>query len=323
MNPKRLALKLGSRLWSQANRLVREARKVRGIEGQRLPCRVISVGNLQAGGTGKTPLVIEIARESVRRGLQICVLSRGYGSVWESRGGVIIPGEPGPDPEVCGDEVALIHAEVPEAWIGIGRDRVGQFEELVQLAETKTGRSFDLAILDDGLQHWKIERDLNVVAVTDTRFGEALFRETFDVLTPFDLVVLTKGESFPEGIPDGADRVAVEYTYPMNPEEFPAGGYRLVCGVGDPERTRATLVRAGFPIESMVSFPDHHPYHLFEIERILSECETAGIRVLLTGKDWVKWQRHGVARERVTVVEPRIRFRTGQEIWERRVWENV
>ena len=89
--------------------------------------RVISVGNLQVGGAGKTPLVALIAKEANTRGLSVCILTRGYRGEWEKDGGILFPKDLA-DPRLCGDEAALLREEVPEAWIAVGRNRVVQYE---------------------------------------------------------------------------------------------------------------------------------------------------------------------------------------------------
>lgn len=313
MNGKRLV----SKGWSLANRAARWSYRAGLRESVRLPCRVVSVGNLQVGGSGKTPLVIHLAREAVARGLQVAILTRGYASAWERDGGTILPSDANVSPYLCGDEAALIHERVPEAWIGVGRDRVRSFERLVATTEVRGERSFDVVILDDGLQHFRIERDLNVVAMTDADRDRMIFREDAGALSSTDFLVLTKGNEFPPGTPAGNPKAKIEYRFPE-----PAAGTRfaLVCGLGDPERTRALLEAAGYAIEQMMSFPDHHPYALVEVERILREAEGLGLRVLITGKDAVKWLNLGVRREQVDVVEPEIAFREGEALFRERVW---
>ncbi len=74
-------------LWSSASELINLLLKVGVLKGVSLGCRVMSVGNIQAGGSGKTPLVIQIAKEAVAKGLKVCILSRGYKSEWERTGG--------------------------------------------------------------------------------------------------------------------------------------------------------------------------------------------------------------------------------------------
>jgi tetraacyldisaccharide 4'-kinase len=307
-HPKRVA----SLLWAGANRVTRYARD-RGIfEPIHLPVATIGIGNVQAGGAGKTPLAIRLARDAIAEGLQVAVLLRGYRGAWERTGGILTPFEPAPSPGLCGDEAALIRDQVPGVWIGVGADRVAQFETL-QSAAGLTKRPFDLVILDDAYQHWRIRCDRYVVAVTDAEFGERVFRDDYSAIGPDDVVVLTKGEHFPKALVDHANRVRARYRFkPGNPSLR----YRFVAAIGDPERARDALRDAGYRIDDMTVFPDHHAFTLPEIEKILAESRSTESMVLLTGKDWVKWRSLGTSVESVEIVEPEIAILEGESIWQ-------
>jgi tetraacyldisaccharide 4'-kinase len=119
---------LASLLWSIGSWFARGTAK-RVV----LSARVISVGNIQVGGAGKTPLVAHLARQGIKRGLKVCILCRGYGGAWEADGGVLPPQDSRaarPDGQNCGDEAALLHDLVPQAWIGVGADRAASFNEV-------------------------------------------------------------------------------------------------------------------------------------------------------------------------------------------------
>lgn len=300
--------------WSGVNRLARQARDRRWIEARQLPVRTVGVGNLQAGGTGKTPLTIRIARDAIANGAQVAILTRGYRSYWEGRGGILAPGDPVPSPDLCGDEAALIRDRVPEVWIGVGANRILQFDQLQSAAALRTGRGFDLVILDDALQHWKILCDRYVIAVTDSEFGEQIFRESFSVVRSQDLVVLTKGADFPAELRDHPLRAHIRYRLGT---PRPNRRYRFVAALGDPERARESLIAAGFPIQGMTVFPDHYEFKAVEVERILGEASELSETILLSGKDWVKWRALGVREDQVDVVEPEIEFLAGEDVWRR------
>ena len=305
-SPKRLA----SVLWSSANRATRYARDRGFFEPARLPVPTIGIGNVQAGGAGKTPLAIRLARDAIAEGLQVAVLLRGYRGAWENAGGILTPYEPAPSPGLCGDEAALIRDQVPGVWIGVGADRIAQFEALQSAATLE--RPFDLVILDDAYQHWRIRCDRYVVAVTDTKFGDRVFRDDYSAIGPGDVVVLTKGDVFPKALAGHANRVRARYRFkPGNP----ALRYRFVAAIGDPERARDTLGEAGYAIRDMTVFPDHHAFSLPEVEKILEESRLTESMVLLSGKDWVKWRSLGVDVEAVEIVEPEIEILEGESIW--------
>ncbi|MBS1961087.1 MAG: tetraacyldisaccharide 4'-kinase [Bdellovibrionales bacterium] len=306
--PKRMA----SLLWSGANQIARYARERGLLTSEPLPVPTVGIGNVQAGGAGKTPLTIRLARDAIAAGYQVAVLLRGYRGAWERSGGILSPYEPSPSPALCGDEAALIRDQVPGVWIGVGADRSASFEKLASSAQLRTGRQFDLAILDDAYQHWRVRCDRYVVAVTDAKFGDRVFRDDYSAIGPEDVVVLTKGEAFPDALAKHPNRVRAHYR--LNPGEANRK-YRFVAAIGDPERARRSLTDAGYVVRDMTVFPDHHAFSLPEIEKILEEADSTGTTVVLSGKDWVKWRALGIEADRVAVVEPEIEIVEGEAIW--------
>jgi tetraacyldisaccharide 4'-kinase len=309
-SPTRIAASL---LWSTANHAARAARARGWLRSAKLPARTIGIGNLQAGGAGKTPLTAKIAREAAARGMTVAILTRGYRSRWEDTGGTLAPGDAA-DPAICGDEPALLHELAPEAWIAVGADRVAGFERLRAQAAARGAKAFDLVLLDDALQHWKITCDRYVVAVTDARAGDAFFRDFDSAVAPEDLLVLTKGERFPKGLDSHPNRVRA--TYRLGTPD-PQARYRLVTAIADPARARSSLEKAGYRIVEASTFPDHHDFTRAEADRLIEESAARGERPLLTGKDWVKWRALGVSASSVTVVEPEIAIIDGQDRWDR------
>lgn len=307
-----LPQRVASVVWSRMNRAARFARNHEWIQSEKLSARTIGIGNLQAGGAGKTPLTIRIAREALAEGLQVAVLMRGYRAAWERTGGILSPHEPRPSPELCGDEPALIYDQVPGVWIGVGADRIAQFEKMQSLVSQKAGRQFDLVLLDDAFQHWKIRCDQYVLAVTDAEFGERVFRDDFSSVRAEDLVVLTKGEEFPKALSTHPRKVKARFK--IRPA---ASGkrYRFVAALGDPERARASFTGAGYLITGMTVFPDHHAFTSLEAARILEEATSLGEAVLLSGKDWVKWRALGIPESAVEVVEPEVEIYEGGDYW--------
>ena len=307
---------LGSKLWSTANRMVRHAKDKGWIEAVQLPSRVISVGNVQAGGTGKTPITIFLAKQAISKGLQVAILTRGYRSIWEKTGGIISPLDTTPSPYLCGDEVALIREQVKDVWIGVGADRIEQFEKLCSIASMRGERQFDIVILEDGFQNYKIKKDLEIVTLTSEVFGEKLFRDELSAIEKNHLVVLTKGDYFPEGLNPESPKVVVRYRYPKPAHD----SYLFVCALADPLIAKGSLIKAGYQIKSMASFSDHHPYTVDEVRVLIKEADALNWRVLITGKDWVKWRDLGVLEGSVTVIEPEVEFVSGEDIWNEKVW---
>jgi tetraacyldisaccharide 4'-kinase len=305
-----------SAVWSSLSAAAR-ALSGRGVLGStRLPVRVISVGNIQVGGAGKTPLVARIAAEAHEHGLRACILSRGYGGTWERSGGVILPGGPMPHARDCGDEAALLHDLAPHAVIGVGADRVTQFEAAREASEL----AFDLVILDDGFQHWKIKKDVEIVALTSLKRGEVLFRDWSRALEHAHLVVWTKGEEKPQTRDKPMVRVHYRLLGPVDSQK----PYWLVTGVAD-GRSVADLARqSGYLIVRHISFPDHARYAESKVRELIAEARQAGVRLAVTGKDWVKWRDMGCAPDEIAeiaVLEPELEWLEGRENWNRVLWE--
>ena len=306
-----------SACWSMASSLVQLLVRFNVIKPTTLGPRVISVGNLQVGGAGKTPLVVQIAREGISRNLSICILCRGYGGQWESTGGVLLPGAEQIDPRLCGDEAALIHDQVPGVWIGVGAKRVEQFRQVIR--ESK--KRMDLVILDDGFQHWKIKRDLDIVALTSRGRENVFFRNWNQSIRRAGLMVWTKGEKEPKSWNLGRKRnvPGVRVKYELE-NSNPSGAYWLVSGVADGDAVLSDVKKAGYKIKNHLAFPDHADYAPKVVAGIVASAEKARVRILLTGKDWVKWRQLDVPQDKIEVIEPRLIFPDGKTIWEQVVW---
>ncbi|OFZ55440.1 MAG: hypothetical protein A2428_05035 [Bdellovibrionales bacterium RIFOXYC1_FULL_54_43] len=315
----------GSFLWSGASRLVRFGVRLGLLKPARLPCRVVSVGNIQAGGTGKTPIVAQIAREAANRGLNVCILSRGYRGEWERTGGVIRPGEVSASAMKCGDEAALLHELAPHAWIGVGADRERQFKAV----EMQSEKPIDLVILDDGFQHWRLHKDLEIVAVTSASGREVLFREAESALRRANLVVWTKGDRDP-----AAREAALRLNIPFLKSRFElsvppqTGSLWLISGIAENfgsagSELEASMRRAGLSIARHLKFEDHARYDYGQARSILDEASRAGCRVAITGKDWVKWRELGIKRSELIVLEPRLVLNEErQKLWNHILWAN-
>jgi tetraacyldisaccharide 4'-kinase len=234
---------------------------------------------------------------------------------------VLLPGgEAAPDAALYGDEAALLHGLAPQAVIAVGADRVRQFER-ARLAAREQGLEIGLAILDDGFQHWKVQKDVEIVALTSHGPGEVPHRDGLAALDRADLLVWTKGRSRPP-LPDGKPWAQVRYRLAT-----PSSDHRLwlVTGVADADDVERLAREAGYRIERHVSFPDHARYAEPMVRDLIESARKAGAGIALTGKDWVKWRGFAGVRESsgpglVTVLEPELEWREGRENWNRVLW---
>jgi tetraacyldisaccharide 4'-kinase len=284
---------------------------------------VVSVGNLTLGGTGKTPLVKWIARHLRQRGVRLAIVSRGYGA----QGGK-------PNDEAL--ELADALPDVPHVQ---NRDRVA--------AALRAAQEFDcqLVLLDDGFQHRRLARDLDIVLLDALEpwgfehvFPRGTLRESLAGLRRADMVCLVRADQIEPAERD-ALRQRVTQIAPQaawcQMLHTPSGlhnaagqsqplsairGQRVAafCGIGQPQAFRRTLVEAGCEIVVWREFPDHHAYgvrDLVELEAAVSAGDAP--LVLCTHKDLVKVQRDELAGQPLWAVLVEMQFATGQEALER------
>ena len=162
-------IKIAELLYRAINRARRALYRAGILKAKRLPVPVISVGGIAAGGSGKTPAVIAIARALADRGLRVAVLTRGYGRA--GSGGVVTA----LDPDRFGDEPVLIKKSLPSVAVVVGENR---YENAVRIEA-------DVFVLDDGFQHLQLHRDFDIAIDHDSAF----LREGRGALRYADLVL--------------------------------------------------------------------------------------------------------------------------------------
>jgi tetraacyldisaccharide 4'-kinase len=276
----------------------------RGILSQaKLPCPVVSVGNLSAGGTGKTPTVILLAALLKERGFRPAVLSRGYGGHAKASVNVVSDGnrlllgwrE-------AGDEPVLIAQALPGIPVLTGAKRFLAGKAAVE----RFGA--DILILDDAFQHRSLFRDLNIVLIDAARpFGNKYLlprgplRESPTELRRADILLRTgdaddaaslrEAPSLPvfRGIHRPRGLVEAQ-TGRVSPPAILRG--RKICafaGIGSPEAFRRGLAALGAELISFRVFPDHHPYDPSDIEALRCVAQKSGASLIVTTeKDGVR-----------------------------------
>ncbi|MBU6376427.1 MAG: tetraacyldisaccharide 4'-kinase, partial [Bdellovibrionales bacterium] len=315
---------LASAVWSTATRVVRWAYRFGLFKRVRLPVRVISVGNFEVGGTGKTPVVAKIAREAISRGITVVILSRGYGGQWERSGGVISPSADTSmlSTEQTGDETALLHELVPQAWIGVGANRVASFYHVMKLARETHRPVPDLVILDDGLQHHRIHRDLDIVLMTSARPWKKVFREfPSQHLSVPAIFIWTKGALSPAVSWKDPEIMKARWSVSIPQGDSSLSRLWLVTGVAESGYVRELLESQGWNIARFSQYPDHAQYSQKLLEQLTLEAEAQGMVLATTGKDWVKWKEKGVKRDSIRVFEPEMVFEDrGEKLWSHKLW---
>ncbi len=292
-------------LYAGAMRL-RAAAYGRGwLKSERLPVKVISVGNVTVGGTGKTPMVLHLARRLGKRGRRVAILTRGYGR--REFAPLVINGQGEVSkftPELMGDEPILLARALPEVTLGIGADRVALARQILQMEAAQPPEIF---LLDDGFQHLRLTRDVDVLLIDATDpFAEGAvlpagrLREPLAALARADLIVLTRASN---GVPRKVEAVLRRFNprAPLFPATtqlsgvFEAGAHRAAnlfvlkqtpavafCGIGNPEAFWDDLRRAGFNLAGTLAFADHYRYGIEDFRRIIRYADSVKARALLT-----------------------------------------
>jgi tetraacyldisaccharide 4'-kinase len=259
---------------------------VRLLPGAHPGLPVIVVGNLTVGGSGKTPLVIWIAELLKKHGWSPAIVSRGYGGRARAPRAATVADEA----EVVGDEpIVLARRSGCPVWIGADR-------RAVIAALRGPHPEVDVLVLDDGLQHYGLRRDLEIAVVDSRGFGNGFLlpagplREPARRLASVDAVV-----SHGAPVPGYAMKLEGETVHRMTDarERRPVQSFRgqkvhAVAGIGNPNRFFLHLTRLGVRVVPH-PFPDHHPLLPEELE-FGDEAP-----VMMTEKDAVKLRRYGRA----------------------------
>jgi len=259
-----------------------------------LPCKVISVGNITLGGTGKTLLVEYIARFLLARDCVPAILTRGY-----KRPGSGRPG--GTGYEAMGDEPFMLSRKL-KVPVLVDPDRLRSGR--IACGESRAGA----VILDDGFQQWGIRKDLDIVCVDGlSAFGNlrlipaGLLREPLSALARADVLFLTGASDNASGLKkfcsglnpralvveaarqvSGFRRIGGTEGGEQSPSSMRGVKACLLSGIGNPASFRDTARAAGIEPALVFDFPDHHRYSAADIARVAAACEKRHITTVVT-----------------------------------------
>ncbi|HRH76433.1 MAG TPA: tetraacyldisaccharide 4'-kinase [Cellvibrionaceae bacterium] len=249
-------------------------------QAPRLPVPVVIIGNITVGGTGKTPLIMALANALMARTLRVGVVTLGYGGNFN---GTYLRVDNSTDPTLCGDEPALL-AQTLSCPICVGRDRVAAAQELVRAG-------CQVILSDDGLQHYRLARDLELIVLDASRGlgnGWCLpigpLREGAGRLKEADWALVNGGSganSFSLAPRRWRD-LATNQAFAFQP--WPWGEQTQVCalaGIGNPERFFRSLEDWGLTVTRR-ALPDHHRFNPMDF------AFAEGQPLLITAKDAVK-----------------------------------
>ena len=293
---------------------------LRGTQCSAVP--VISLGNLTTGGTGKTPFVAYLTQWFQHQGIKVALLSRGYRS---------LPGE-------ANDEKLLLDRLCP----GVPHYQNPNRCASAALAVTEGA---ELLILDDGFQHRKLARNLDIVlidAVSPWGYGgllpRGLLREPKSSLQRADFVILTRSDQCSQAT---LESLTTDISKSLSPDQMAFAVFRPLglvnadgktqtlesaegksvwafCAIGNPTGFRQTLENAGFRVAGMQIFPDHHHYSSEDLREIGAAAEGASADLILTtSKDLVKISEQTLSGLPVWAVEIGAEITQGREAFER------
>lgn len=270
------------------------------LSSQRLTVPVIVVGNISVGGTGKTPLTLALAQQLIRHGRRPLIVSRGHGgSVQQSQ-----QVSPDSNAQQVGDE-PLLMAQRNLCPVWIGKDRAAAAQ-----AALLANPECDMVLCDDGLQHYRLRRDMEIAVIDGVRgFGNGFMlpagplREPAARLQTVDAVVVNGGEP---ATGQYAMRLSGEVFHNLLDPGKTASANDLrklrchaVAGIGHPQRYFRHLASLGLNTAEH-AFPDHHLYRPADLS--FTDCDA----LLLTEKDAVKCGAFADERYWVLRVEARI-----------------
>jgi tetraacyldisaccharide 4'-kinase len=253
------------------------------LKQKRLRGKVISVGNLTVGGTGKTPMVMWLAERLLAEGKRVAILSRGYRSV-----------------KGTSDEIELMKQRFQErVAFGVGTDR------FVQGRHLEAQENIDVFLLDDGFQHLQLARDLDILLMDASRqmakerlLPAGQLREPLSALSRANLLIFTRIENAP-GAREAIRRLG---KFPVFAAETRLRGFRLFggdtavfpadsfgsgpffafCGVGNPDAFFRDLESWHVPVTGSRSFRDHHRYSSEDIALLERAAAQANAKAFLT-----------------------------------------
>jgi tetraacyldisaccharide 4'-kinase len=290
-----------------------------------VPLPVVSIGNLTLGGTGKTPCVEYVAAFFRDQGLRVCILSRGYGATGGSN-----------------DEALVLEENLPDVPHLQGADRVTLAKAALEELES------EVLVLDDGFQHRRLHRNLDVVLLDATNpwghdhlFPGGLLREPVRGLRRADVIVVTRSDQVDRKQSDQlrseitriAPDLPVAETVHQPVDLIQSGGASqflellkekatlAFCGLGNPEAFRQTLLQLGAVIKAFRTFPDHHAYSRSDVEELRTWVRQQGTEciVVTTQKDLVKLRLTQLGGYDLYALRVRLHFTAGQEVFDQKL----
>jgi tetraacyldisaccharide 4'-kinase len=298
--PGKRALWLLSKLYQAGVRLRHEAYQSRLLTTKKVPAVVVSVGNIVAGGTGKTPLVHFLASE-LSKEHKVAILSRGYRSIAENEGPTFV--EASMQADEVGDEPLWLAQKLPEVQVWVGADRYASAKKAVE-------NGAEIIILDDGFQHRRLHRDFDVVVTAaESPYSNGHFlprgylRDLPSRLSSATLLAVMGSKKLNVKVP----QVFFDRTTSV---DLKGKKVALFCAIANPERFLKQIQASGAKIKVSLIKPDHEPFSVKELEE-LAQKSKADVLVC-TEKDFVKLESTSLP---IIPVPLELSITEGTEVW--------
>jgi tetraacyldisaccharide 4'-kinase len=288
--------------------------RARFLASYRLPCKVISVGNLTVGGTGKTPISIYLAKLLLRLGYRVAIISRGYKGKAENAGGIVSDGQTcfmGAD--AAGDEPFMLASQLEEIPVIVGKDRV-------KAGMCAVNRfSADVIVLDDGFQHLRLKRDINLALLDFSQplgngylLPRGILREPAAMLARSDALILSRVKAASQNLrsrrPTGLTEQWIDKKPVFKTIHRPViaavvkphgrwSGKRHIAysktllfqrkvfafsGIGNNSDFVRTLASFNCDLKGALGFSDHHPYSSKDVHLLWMACKQAHADIMVT-----------------------------------------
>ncbi|MFH1355266.1 MAG: tetraacyldisaccharide 4'-kinase [Candidatus Omnitrophota bacterium] len=299
------------------------------LKPTRLGAKVISVGNITLGGTGKTSLVGYIAKYSLEKGRKVAILTRGYKR--ENPKSQI----PNFKIENMGDEAYMLSRKLDRTPVVVDADRIRGAKKAINLYST------DTLILDDGFQQWGVVKDLEIVTIDAANpFGNrqmiprGILREPLSSLKRADIFVLTKTNLSPDTksiknllniinpraqVFGSVHQAVCFYRFghdevSINRESFIGRSVALFSGIGDPGSFEELIKTIGIKVGLSVRFPDHHNYSQKDIQRVIASSREKNIdTIITTEKDAARLGRLAIDDPQAVIIVLKIELKFNKD----------
>jgi tetraacyldisaccharide 4'-kinase len=316
-------LSMASKVYGGAVKLRRIFYKKATLISKRLPCPIISIGNITVGGTGKTPMTIYVAQVMKQLGYKVAIISRGYKGRAEKVGGIVSDGKVLlMTPEIAGDEPYMMAYRLKDVPVIVGKNRFKAGRQAI--------RKFDLdvIVLDDGFQHLKLQRDLDLVLLDYRKpFGNGhllprgVMREPASALLCANAIILTRSDTVNDNgmssslkklrsyerkkpvyrtfhhpcvykIINGEKKIFetnMQEAFRQNSDCMKGRTVFAFSGLADNHSFQQTVKSLQCNLSGFMEFPDHHPYSERDLDEILSAAKKSMSEcIITTEKDYVR-----------------------------------